>query len=366
MTQHIHFPLFTTPIRTAIIGYGLAGRVFHAPLVAGVPGLELACICSSKPEAVQKDWPNVRVVPTPEAAFADPAIDLVIIATSNASHHALARAALLAGKHVVVDKPCTVTLAETEDLLAVAAQQNRVLTVYQNRRFDGDFLLLQQVLASGQLGRITHFESHFDRFRHVVPGKWREQDIPGSDLWLDLGAHLVDQALQLFGVPDDLLLDVARQRENTQTNDYFHAQLRYESTHPALRVVLHASSCVTASGPRFVVHGTGGTFTKYGLDTQEDTLKAGARPQLHTLGDWGADPLTGQLVRQAADGLVTEATPDVAGNYLQYYAGLRDYLLGKTTAAPVTPQQVYQVMAMLGKGEQSVKQAAFVPTGDLR
>jgi predicted dehydrogenase len=363
---HIQFTPFTAPIRVAVIGYGLAGRVFHAPLVAGVPGLELACICSSKPEAVQKDWPQVRVVPTPEAAFSDPAIDLIIIATSNASHHALARAALLAGKHVVVDKPCTVTLAETEDLLAVAAQQNRVLTVYQNRRFDGDFMLLQQVLASGQLGRITHFESHFDRFRHVVPGKWREQDIPGSDLWLDLGAHLVDQALQLFGVPDDLSLDVARQRENTQTNDYFHAQLRYGSTHPGLRVVLHASSCVTTSGPRFAVHGTGGSFTKFGLDTQEDALKAGGRPQLDALGDWGADPLTGQLVRHAADGLVTEATADVAGNYLQYYADLRDYLQGKSAAAPVTPQQVYQVMATLDRGEQSVKQAAIVPTGDLR
>ncbi|WP_394787548.1 oxidoreductase [Rhodoferax sp.] len=362
----IQLTSLAAPIRVAVIGYGLAGRVFHAPLVAGVPGLELACICSSKPAEVQKDWPQVRVVPTPEVAFADPSIDLVVIATSNASHHALARAALLAGKHVVVDKPCTVTLAETEDLLAVAMQQNRVLTVYQNRRFDSDFLMLQQVLASGQLGRITHFESHFDRFRHVVPGKWREQDIPGSDLWLDLGAHLVDQALQLFGVPDDLSLDVARQRDNTQTNDYFHAQLRYGSTQPGLRVVLHASSCVTASGPRYAVHGTGGSFTKFGLDTQEDALKAGGRPQLGALGDWGADPNHGQLVRHAGAEQISQQVPDVAGNYLQYYAGLRDYLLGQAAAAPVTPKQVFQVMAMLGRGEQSAARGAFVPTGDLR
>ena len=356
----------SAPIRVAVIGYGLAGRVFHAPLIAGVPGLELACICSSKPEAVHADWPEVKVVPTPEAAFADPAIDLVIIATSNASHYALARAALLAGKHVVVDKPCTVTLAETEDLLAVAAQQNRMLTVYQNRRYDGDFFLLQQVLASGQLGRITQFESHSDRFRHVIPGRWREQDIPGSDLWMDLGAHLVDQAVQLFGVPDDLLLDVARQRENTQTNDYFHAQLRYPSSHPGLRVVLHASSCVTASGPRFVLHGTGGSFTKFGLDTQEDALKAGGRPQLGALGDWGADPLPGQLVRQIDGEEVVEATPEVAGDYLQYYAGVRDYLRGQSDAAPVPPQQVRQVMALLERGLQSAAQGSFVATGDLR
>jgi len=365
MTQALFTPL-SGPIRVAVIGYGLAGKVFHAPLVDGVPGLELSCICSSRPEQVLADWPRVQVVPTPEAAFADSSIDLVVIATSNASHHALARAALLAGKHVVVDKPCTVTLAETEDLLAVAAQQQRVLTVYQNRRFDGDFLLLQQVLAGGQLGRITHFESHFDRFRHVIPGRWREQNIPGSDLWLDLGAHLVDQTLQLFGVPDDISLDVARQREHTETNDYFHAQLRYESVYPGLRVVLHASSCVTTPGPRFALHGTGGSFTKFGLDTQEDALKAGGRPQLEALGNWGHDPLPGLLVRHLAGEEVGETLADVAGNYLQYYAGLRDYLLGASGSAPVTPRQVHQVMAMLGRGEQSVARNGFVATADLR
>lgn len=357
------------PIRVAVIGYGLAGKVFHAPLISGVPGLELACICSSKPDVVRADWPHVRVVATPEQAFADPAIDLVVIATSNASHHPLARAALLAGKHVVVDKPCTVTLAETEDLLAVAQQQGRVLTVYQNRRWDGDFLQLQQVLASGRLGRITHFESHFDRFRHVVPGKWREQDIPGSDLWLDLGAHLVDQALQLFGVPDALALDVARQREHTQTNDYFHAQLRY-ADQPGLRVVLHASSCVTASGPRFVLHGTQGSFTKFGLDVQEDVLKTGARPQLDALGDWGHDPLPGQLATHTssdrAPEVVLESVPGVAGNYLQYYAGVRDHLRGLPGAAHVSRQQVRQVMAMLSRGAQSAAQGGFVATADLR
>jgi predicted dehydrogenase len=315
---------------------------------------------------VHADWPGAALVPTPEAAFADPRIDLVVIATSNASHHPLARAALLAGKHVVVDKPCTVTLAETEDLLALAAQQNRLLTVYQNRRYDGDFLLLQQVLASGQLGRITHFESHFDRFRSVIPGRWREQDIPGSDLWMDLGAHLVDQALQLFGVPDDLLLDVARQREGTQTNDYFHAQLRYPRTHPGLRVVLHASSCVAASGPRFVLHGTGGSFTKFGLDTQEDTLKAGARPQWGALDGWGADPLPGALALPMDGQVRNTALPSVPGNYLQYYAGVRDYLQGRAPTPPVTPQQVYQVMALLERGLQGAAQSAWVATADLR
>ena len=353
-----------TPIQVAVIGYGLAGKAFHAPVIAGVPGLQLACICTSKPDGVHADWPQVRTVPTPQDVWRDNSIDLVIIASPTNTHHALAKAALLAGKHVVIDKPCTVTLAETQDLLATAKQQQRTLTVFQNRRFDADFLALKQVLASGQLGRIVHFESHFDRYRTVTPTKWREQDIPGSDLWLDLGAHLVDQALQLFGVPDDLQLDLARQRDNTQTNDYFHAQLRYPAAHPGMRVVLHASSCVTTSGPRFAVHGTLGSFTKYGLDVQEDALKAGAHPQLGSLGNWGRDPLVGSLELQTQSGPITQAAPDVPGNYLQYYAQLRDHLQGNGPA-PVTPEQVHQVMAMLSRGEQSAREGRFVATADL-
>ena len=359
-------------IQVAIIGYGAAGKVFHAPIISGVRGLQLACICTSKADVVHADWPQVRTVPTPEGVWRDASIDLVVIASPTNTHHALAKAALLAGKHVVIDKPCTVTLAETAHLLAVAKAQQRTLTVFQNRRFDADFLALQQVLASGQLGRIVHFESHFDRYRVVLPSKWREQDIPGSDLWLDLGAHLVDQALQLFGVPDDIMLDLAQQRDNTLTNDYFHAQLRYPSqpntTQSSLRVVLHASSCVTTSGPRFSVHGIQGSFTKYGLDVQEDALKAGARPQLNNLGDWGRDPLVGTIALQPSGGpanwSASLAAPDVPGNYLQYYVQLRDHLLGQGSA-PVTAQQVHQVMAMLSRGEQSAREGRFVATADL-
>jgi predicted dehydrogenase len=162
-------------IRTALIGFGNAGRIFHAPLIQGVPGLLLSVVCSSKPDAVHAEWPAVRVVATPAEAFADPLVDLVVIATGNESHFPLARAALQAGKHVVVDKPCAVDLAQTQALLSLAAEQRRVLTVFQNRRWDADFLALQQVLASGVLGRIVHFESHFDRYRPDVPDRWREQ-----------------------------------------------------------------------------------------------------------------------------------------------------------------------------------------------
>ena len=355
----------TKPLQVALIGYGNAGRIFHAPLVSGVPGLQLACICSSKPDVVLADWPQVRVVATPEAVMAYPLIDLVIVATSNTTHHAIARAALLAGKHVVVDKPCTVTLSETDDLLHLAQAQNRVLTVFQNRRFDADFLALQQVLASGVLGRIVHFESHFDRYRPTVPERWREQNLPGSGLWFDLGAHLVDQCLQLFGSPDDLLLDVACQREGAVVNDYFHAQLRYGTHHRGLRVLLHASALVPCVGPRFVVHGTQGSWVKYGLDVQEDALKAGARPHWNDDAAWGRDSQPGTLTLPAEPAPVVTRGPDLPGNYLAYYAQLAAHLQGGEAAPTVTPDQVHQAMQWLCVGVQSAEQKRFMSTADL-
>jgi predicted dehydrogenase len=277
---------------------------------------------------------------------------MVVIATDNQSHHPLAKAALLAGKHVVVDKPCAVSLAQTQDLLATARTVGKMLTVFQNRRWDADFLALQQVLASGALGRIVHFESHFDRFRPEVPGRWRDQDLPGSGLWVDLGAHLVDQALLLFGAPDELQLDLACQRQGAIVNDYFHAQLRYPTRHPGLRVLLHGSALVPSPGPRFVVHGTRASLVKHGLDVQEDALKAGARPQWDHLGDWGRDPLVGTVTTPTDTGPAVTTAPDVPGNYLAYYAQVRDYLQGKAAAPAVEPAHVEQVMHWLTQGQQ--------------
>ncbi len=354
------------PLQVALMGYGNAGRVFHAPLISRVPGLQLACVCSSQAEAVQADWPQVRVVATLDAALADPRIDVVVVATPNASHHALAKAALLAGKHVVVDKPCCVTLAETDDLLATAQAHNRVLTVFQNRRFDADFLALQQVLASGQLGRVVQVESTFDRYRPQVPVRWREQSGPGSGLWFDLGPHLVDQALALWGVPDALSLELACLRDGAQVNDWFHAVLRYDRRHGGLRVILHASTLVAQPGPRWAVHGTRGSFTKYGLDVQEDALKAGHRPQLAALDGWGNDPQAGEVLRidtiagVASSVSVRQAAPNPRGNYLAYYAQLRDHLRGLATEPPVSASDVRAVMQLLTLGVQSATQGRFV------
>lgn len=345
-------------VRVGLIGFGNAGRIFHAPLVASVPGLHLHTIVSTKPVHVQALWPGVRVAPTPEAAFADTELDLVVIATGNDSHFDLAYAALQAGKHVVVDKPCTVTLAQTQQLLALARQRKRILTVFQNRRWDADFLGLQQVLHAGSLGRITHFESHFDRFRPTVPDRWREKNLPGSGLWFDLGAHLVDQALVLFGAPQDLLLDLGSQRDGAQVNDYFHAILRYPQRQD-LRVVLHGSTLVAAGGPRFVVHGTQGSFVKYGLDTQEEALKGGARPAGSGQG-WGLDPVPAQVTLQTAQGLACQDMPMPAGHYASFYAQMRDAVQG-AGPVPAAPSEVERAMQILTLGEESHRRGAFVP-----
>jgi predicted dehydrogenase len=343
----------SSPIRVALVGYGGAGRIFHAPLISGVPGLELACIVTRQQEAVARDWPQTACVATAAAAFADTSIELVVIATPNASHFELAKSALLAGKHVVVDKPCTVTLDETDALLELAHHQGRVLTVFQNRRFDSDFLALQQVVKSGELGRLVQVESHFDRYRPVVPVRWREQNQPGAGLWFDLGPHLVDQALALFGMPDALSLDLACVRDGAQVNDWFHAVLRYDSQHAGLRVILHASTLVAELGPRWTAHGTTGSFTKFGMDSQEDALKLGQRPHLKALQDWGVDAQPGEVLSfkklPAMDAPVsvrqTAAQPQ--GNYLVYYAQLRDHLWGLAPSPFVSPAQVRAVMQML-------------------
>lgn len=358
-------------LNVALVGYGAAAKIFHAPLIAGVPGMRLALVCSSRAEAVLADWPHTEVVAAPSAAFARADIDLVVIATPNDSHYPLALAALQAGKHVVVDKPCTVRLAQTAHLLEVARQQGRVLTVFQNRRLDSDFLSLQQVLASEALGRVVEVNAHFDRYRPIVPSRWREQAQPGAGLWVDLGAHLVDQALQLWGRPQALSLELAVLRDTAVVNDWFHAILRYTTPAGALRVILHASTLVAQQGPRWAVHGTKGSFIKYGLDAQEDALKAGQRPQLEALQSWGQDPSPGEVLQVltmngvSAPVTVRREAPNPPGNYLNYYANVRDHLLGQA-ALMVTPTQVFDVMQLLSLGEQSACEGRFVEVEENR
>jgi len=278
----------------------------------------------------------------------------VVVATPNAQHFPVARAALEAGKHVVVDKPFTLNAAEARELELLAGRKDRVLSVYQNRRFDADYLTLKDVLASGEVGRPVYLESHFDRFRPEVRDRWREQKVPGAGLWVDLGAHLVDQAVQLFGKPDTLQLDTAVLREGAQVEDYFHALLRYESgPHAPLRVVLHATTLAAHAAPRYILHGTRGSYVKHGVDPQEDALRAGGRPGS---ADWGTDPLPGELKTVAIENWVRESTvPNRRGNYVDYYAAVRDAILG-IGPNPVPPAEAVALMELLDLGTRSARE----------
>ncbi len=349
------------PLRAGLVGYGFAGQTFHAPVLSAVPGLVLAAVASSQPHKVLADWPGVDVVPDVAALVARSDIDLVVVATPNAQHFPVARAALEAGKHVVVDKPFTLDVAEARALELLAKRNDRVLAVYQNRRFDADFLTLKDLLASGELGRPVYLESHFDRFRPEVKVRWREQAVPGAGLWVDLGAHLVDQAVQLFGRPDTLQLDTAVLRDGAVVEDYFHAVLRYEQgPHAPLRVVLHSTTLAVRAAPRYIVHGTRGSYVKHGVDMQEDALRAGQRPPAE---GWGADPLDGELTLVGRDGSVTRRFVSTrVGSYVDYYAAVRDAILGRGPN-PVPPEQAVALMELLDIGRQSALEGRAIATG---
>lgn len=337
------------PLNVALVGYGYVGRVFHAPLIAHTPGLRLHTVVSGDADKVRADLPGMRVVAEPEAAFADDAIDLVVIAAPNAVHAPLAIAALAAGRHVVVDKPFTTTLEEAGRVQEHARRAGRIASVFQNRRWDADFLALRALIDQGALGEVMELHSHFDRFRPQVPDRWRERAGAGAGLWFDLGPHLVDQALQLFGPPLAVQADIAIQRDGAVVDDFFHVVLRY----PRLRVVLHAGALVAASDLRYAAHGTAGSFTKHGLDTQEASLKQGIPPGSP---GWGVDPRPGTLLSVAGEaGTTQHRIEGPPGDYRAYYAAMRDAILGQGPP-PVTAQQALDTMRLLELGAASARE----------
>ncbi|WP_374334830.1 oxidoreductase [Leeia sp.] len=339
----------TAPLRVGLIGYGYAGQTFHAPLLGSTDGMVLNRICSSKPELVQRDWPGCMVDAYPMQTLQHPEVDLVVIATPNDSHAPLAAAALRAGKHVVVDKPFTLTVTEAEALLALAEQQQRVLSVFHNRRWDADFLTLQQLLADGVLGQVCHVESRFDRFRPQVRERWRERAELGGGLWYDLGPHLLDQAVCLFGLPQRLQAQLHTVRPGGSRDDWAHVLLDYGS----LQVELRASMLVGGGLPRFAVHGTQGSWIKHGLDVQEQQLQQGIRPG-HA--DWGLDPVPGLLLPERDH--AQPASP--RGNYPAYYAGIRDCIT-QGQPNPVSATSALHVMRLLERAQQSAAEGRSLP-----
>jgi predicted dehydrogenase len=330
------------PIRVALIGYGYASRTFHAPLIRATAGLSLAVVGSSDAAKVHADLPEVAVAATPREAIAQD-IDLVVIATPNDTHALIAGAALAAGKHVVVDKPFTVTLAEARHVVRLAEQAGRLVSVFQNRRWDADFLAAQKLVHAGRLGRVVHYESHIDRFRPQVRARWREQSGAGAGLWYDLGPHLVDQALVLFGRPSTVSATFARQRDSAQTEDWSHVVLDYGP----LRAVLHCALLVPGGTPRMIVHGTRASWVKYGIDVQEQQLIDGVDPGSSR---WGFDSMPGVL-HDPESGTESEL-PVPRGDYRLYYARLRDAVLGRGEN-PVSPSEALDVMAVLEAARNS-------------
>ncbi len=319
----------TEAIRTGVVGFGLAGQVFHTAVIEQTPGLELGCIVERSGKQATAKYPGVRVVSSVEEMLADESIQLCVVATPNDVHRSLSEQCLQAGRHVVVDKPLALTSGDAAALAALARENDLVLSAYHNRRWDGDYRTIESLLASGRIGDPLLFESHFDRFRmEPKPGAWRETEAQGGGILFDLGPHLIDQALALFGAPTSLWADVRSVRPGAEVDDTFDIQLTYEGAGQQslrrLRVWLRSTLGAASPGARFTLHGTKGSFEKWGLDPQEAALKQGAR---FSDEGFGMESAAAYGVF-TAPGAAPQTVPTLKGDYREYYAGVRDAILG--------------------------------------
>ena len=348
-------------IGVAVIGFGLAGRVFHAPFVSAVPGLRLRTIVQRTGDEAARAYPEsstgVRVGRTVESVLADPAIELVVVATPNDTHASLATAALDAGKHVVVDKPFAATSQAAGELAERADTAGLVLAPFHNRRWDGDFLTIKRLLSEQVLGRLAAFQSHFDRFRPSPrAGTWKEASGDANGMLFDLGPHLVDQALALFGVPKSISASVRRERDSTAIEDAFDIVLEFDR----LRATLSATMVAAEPAPRFLLHGTKGSFRKFGLDPQEPALVGGATvPRMGSGDEWlgEPEPLWGELAiaadpENAPGKLARSKVQTERGDYRGFYANVRDAIRG-TAALAVTPEDGRRVIRLLEMARES-------------
>lgn len=325
-------------IRVSLVGYGLAGAIFHAPLIRACYRMNLAAVFTSRDAPSRVDSLDVLISRS----------DLVVIASPNTSHFPIAKQALEAGRHVVVDKPFTVTTDEADELIDIAAKHKLVLSVFHNRRWDSDFLTVREVLP--RLGDVLLFEAHWDRFRPTIKQGWREQPEAGSGLWNDLGPHMVDQALQLFEMPDAIEADIFAQRGEALVDDYFDVTLQYGR----MRACLRSSSVMAAPRARFSIHGTGGSFVKHGLDPQEAQLKA------------GMDPLDPAFGVDSSDGTLTfpddrrQSVPTRRGNYLAFYDAIASAILDGAPM-PIRPEDARDGLALISLARRASELGQRLP-----
>ena len=321
-------------IGVGLIGYGLGGSAFHAPLIAAEPRLRLEAVVTSRAGQVERDHPGTRVAGSAEELLADPAVELVVVAAPNAVHHELAAAALRAGRHVVVDKPFTLSAADADELIALAEATDRRLSVFHNRRWDGDFLTVRRGVEAGVLGEVASFVSRYDRFRPVPKGSWKEEAVAGSGLLWDLGPHLIDQAMVLFGPPRTVWADLGVQRPRVEAVDYVHLVLGYGR----LRAVLHAAMLVRDPGPRFEVHGDRGSLVTWGLD----------QPEVRAT-------LTGEVAGLEQQGRL-EGVPTAYGSF---YAAMAAAVAGEGPV-PVAPTDARATVAVIEHALTSAREGRVV------
>ncbi|HEX4006825.1 MAG TPA: Gfo/Idh/MocA family oxidoreductase [Acidobacteriaceae bacterium] len=339
------------PIRVGVVGFGLAGRIFHTAVVAATPGLELACIVQRTGDEAAQAYPGVRIARTVEEMLGDSGIQLVVIATPSYSHCELAKQCLRDQRHVVVDKPFTLTSRDAAELIHLADERKLLLTAYQNRRWDGDFQTVLQVIESGKLGPLVSFETHMDRFRPEPRLQaWRESGGPGGGILFDLGPHLVDLALTLFGPPETIWASIRIEREDAVVDDAWDIFLTYAHRSPA-SVLLRATLTACAPGPRFVLHGTRGSFTKWGIDPQEEQLKAGMSFDAPGMGE-EPQRAWGELTLHEGG---TRRVPTLRGDYRGFYANVRDVLLGRAELV-VKPRQAWQTTRLIELARESAAQ----------
>ena len=337
-------------IRVGLIGFGFVSKTFHVPLLKATDGYRIAAVSSSHPADVKAVLPDAEVVSDPAALATHPDLDVVVIASPNETHAPLAQLAMRAGRNVVVDKPFTITVEEARQLAAVAKEKEILLSVFQNRRWDSDFLTVQDAIRQDLTGRVVLFESRIDRYRPDVRDRWREVPGPGAGLLYDLGPHLIDQTLLLFGIPNTVQATLAKQRRGAKTDDFFQLVLRYGE----MVATLGAGTLVSGGSTRFSVHGDRASVIKQKPDIQEDQLKAGVLPGSR---DWGLDP-DDAVVYEGATG-DTRTLRAARGDQRGYYVALHDALLGRAPN-PVPPEQGATVMAIIEAAMRSDKEGRRV------
>lgn len=336
-------------LNVALSSYGMSGKVFHAPLVSAEPGLQLHTILQRSEPTALADYPQVRIVKTFDEIIANPEIDLVIVNTPNELHYPMTKAALLAGKHVVVEKPFTLSISEGEELIQLAQQQNKILAVFQNKRLESDHLDAQQVIQSGKLGRIVEVEWHYDRYRtNITHKKWKEDKLPGSGTWFDLGIHMVDSMLCLFGKPEAVYADMRSLRREEGSTDYFNVSFHYAD----LRVILRSNTYVSEKGATVSIHGDKGSFLKFGQDVQESQLMRGMKPGMSGWAQPGEDNY-GILHTHSEHGPTREKIAGKAGCYEYFYQNIADAIEGKKNLEFLPQHSLWGVCMLLAAEESA-------------